>query len=308
MRPRVLRVPVTLVGLALFATLSGGGRAASSADVAMRIEGAPSAARVVATSTTPPVPPAAPSTMVPATTAAPPPSSSAPAPAAPATSAPPVPSDPGDPAPADDAAAPDATTTTAPPAPAPTTTSPPVDALPAAGRNGPGHFSGRILRDGRPLPGVTVKVVNIATPGWPRPAVLDSLGGHDGVDVFVTTTDAAGDWSVRGLDATKQFMLKVFPPSLCDAFAEIAPEYTTAEAGYIDVQGNPFPSTRSAPGAGPYQRWSSGRFLFDMPVHVFPTVPGALEGGRGYSDLNIRFWTRHGTFATSAGPVTGCTV
>ena len=119
--------------------------------------------------------------------------------------------------------------------------------LGAAGQNGPGHFSGRILRDGQALSNVTVKVVNIHTPGWPRMDVLDTLGGHDGVDVFVTTTDANGNWSVTGLSASKQFMLKVFPPSLCDAYGKIAAGYTTAESGYINSHGDPFMSTRLAP-------------------------------------------------------------
>ena len=218
-----------------------------------------------------------------------------------------------------------AATTTTPPAemaprpadPAPTVpptvpttvpaTVPPTTSVPAAADNAPGHFSGRMFRDGRPLPDVTVKVVNIHTPGWPRLAVLDTLGGHDGIDVFVTTTDARGAWSVTGLPAGKQFMLKVFPPSVCDAYGEIAAAYTTAEAGFIDSTGEPFMSTRLAPGSRTYNVWSSGRFLFDLPVHVYPTVPGALDGGRGYGDLDVRFHTRVGAFATSRGAAPECT-
>lgn len=187
-------------------------------------------------------------------------------------------------------------------------TVPPTTSVPAAADNAPGHFSGRMFRDGRPLPDVTVKVVNIHTPGWPRLAVLDTLGGHDGVDVFVTTTDARGAWSVAGLPAGKQFMLKVFPPSVCDAYGEIAAAYTTGESGFIDSTGEPFMSTRLAPASRTYNLWSSGRFLFDMPVHVYPTVPGALDGGRGYGDLDVRFHTRVGAFATSRGAAPECTL
>lgn len=290
----------------VLATSSGAERATSSVHVVSPGEVDLAAARTVATGTS--APPTTASTTAP-TTAVP---TTAPTITAVSTTTVRTTITSGVPAPADESvrasdepgdAWPASPTSTVP---VTTTTAAPRGDLPAAGRNGPGHFSGRILRDGRPLPGVTVKVVNVATPGWPRTAVLDSLGGHDGIDVFVTTTDASGDWSVTGLAPTKQFMLKVFPPSICDAFAEIAPAYVTAEAGFIDVHGNPFLSTRSAPGAGPYQRWSSGRYLFDMPVHVYPTVAGALEGARGYSDLNIRFSTRPDGFATSAGPVTGC--
>lgn len=287
----------------VLAASSGAERAASAVHVVSPGEADLGAARTFATATTAP-----PTTTVPATapTITPPPTTAV------STTTVRTTTTSGVPAPAGEAvrvtdesedASPASTTSTVP---VTTTTGAPRADLPAAGRNGPGHFSGRILRDGRPLAGVTVKVVNVATPGWPRTAVLDSLGGHDGIDVFVTTTDASGDWSVTGLAPDEQFMLKVFPPSICDAFAEIAPAYVTAEAGFIDVHGNPFMSTRAAPGAGPYQRWSSGRYLFDMPVHVYPTVAGALEGARGYSDLNIRFSTRPDGFATSAGPVTGC--
>lgn len=207
------------------------------------------------------------------------------------------------------------TTATAPTVPAveaPTSTVPaptvvPPTTAPAPLENPPGHFSGQMLRDGRPLPDVTVKVVNIHTPGWPRREVLDTLGGHDGVDVFVTTTDANGAWSVSGLPAGKQFMLKVFPPSRCDAYAEIAAGYTTIESGFIDVTGEPFMSTRLAPGARTYNVGSSGRFLFDMPVHVYPAAAGALDGGRGYRDLDVRFHTRVSVFATSLGESSGCT-
>ncbi len=188
---------------------------------------------------------------------------------------------------------------------APTTTT--TTSLPAAGQNGPGHFSGRILRDGQALSNVTVKVVNIHTPGWPRMDVLDTLGGHDGVDVFVTTTDVNGNWSVTGLSASKQFMLKVFPPSLCDAYGEIAAGYTTAESGYINSHGDPFMSTRLAPGPDTYNVWSMGRYLFDMPVHVYPGVGGALNGNRGYGDLDIAFFTRPGSINTSRGGQSGCT-
>jgi hypothetical protein len=197
----------------------------------------------------------------------------------------------------------------APPvAPPPSTTAAgPATPRPAPeAQNEPGHFSGRISRDGAPLPGVTVKVVNVETPGWPRGEVLDTLGGHDGIDVFVTTTDGTGSWSVRGVAATKQFMLKVFPPSLCDAFAEIAAKYTTAEAGFINSHWQPFMSTRAAPASDSYFVWSSNRYLFDMPVHIHPTVPGALEGAKGYNDLDIRFFTRGDTFSTIRGTRSGC--
>jgi PKD repeat protein len=44
-----------------------------------------------------------------------------------------------------------------------------------------------------------------------------------------------------------------------------------------------------------------------MPVHIQPIYAGALNGSQGYSDLNIRFYTRTGTFQTMNGPVSGCT-
>lgn len=181
--------------------------------------------------------------------------------------------------------------------------------LPEAGLNSAGHFSGRILRDGAPLEGVTVKAVNIYCPGWPRIPVLDTLGGADGTDVMITTTDANGDWSITGLSTSKQYMLKIFPPSLCDAFGEIPNSaYITAEAGYINTNGDPFMSTRAAPGSDTYATYvSNGQYLFDMPVHVYPTVGGALNGNQGYSDLNVLFYTREGSFPTQNGTQSGCT-
>lgn len=178
--------------------------------------------------------------------------------------------------------------------------------LPEAGLNGAGHFSGRILFDGNPYANVTVKVVDAYHPNWPVGDVLDTLGGHDGQYVWVTNTDADGFWSVTGLNVGRSYMLKVFPPDRCAAFGEIAAGYVTAETGYINPDGDNFQSTRSAPSGQTYHVYSHGRFLFDMPVHVHPTVSGALNGNQGYSDLNIEFFTRTGSFPTSAGTQSGC--
>jgi len=180
--------------------------------------------------------------------------------------------------------------------------------LPEPGLNSAGHFSGRILRDGQPLEGVVVKAVNILCSGWPRIPVLDTLGGADGTEVMIDTTDVNGDWSITGLDSGKDYMLKIFPPSLCDAYGEMSnPVYITSEAGYVNDSGNPFMSTRAAPGSDTYAVYGAGRYLFDMPVHVFPAVGGALDGASGYSDLNVLFYTREGSFPTSNGTHSGCT-
>lgn len=191
--------------------------------------------------------------------------------------------------------------------------------MPQAGLNGPGHFSGRILRDGQPLANCLVKVVDAFHPNWnwdPGGSINDVLNGpgaSPGYEQYVkfTTTDAQGFWSVSGLDQSREYMLKVFPAGsdkLCIALAEIDAKYITAESGYIEGPPNygNFMSTRAVPAGNTYSLWYDGRYLFDMPVHIQPTVAGSLKGWLGYSDLNINFYTRTDSFNTTGGPVSGC--
>lgn len=162
------------------------------------------------------------------------------------------------------------------------------------------------------MQGCVVKVVNARHPNWTWDGAinvtLNTLEGHDGVYVFVTSTNAQGQWSVSGIPAG-EYMLKIFPTAAdptCVGFGEIPNgAYITAEAGYISSDSYNFMSTRAAPAADTYHVYGSGRFLFDMPVHVHPTVGGALNGSSNYSDLNVNFYTRN-NFSTSNGFKTTC--
>ena len=182
--------------------------------------------------------------------------------------------------------------------------------LPPAGLNGPGHFSGKMLIDGAPLGDCVVKVVNAYHTGWVQIDVLDTDdgAGNDPNQVKVTRTNANGEWSVTGLDQSLQYMLKIFPPSRCHALAEVPPAYLTGETGYIDSGGGNFMSTPASPSGNTYNVFSNGKFLFDMPCHVFPVAGGTLDGSQGYSDLNVEFFTRTGSFSTTIGTQSGCTV
>lgn len=182
--------------------------------------------------------------------------------------------------------------------------------LPVAGLNGPGHFSGKILIDGAPLPDCVVKVVNAYHSSWPQIDVLDTDdgAGNDPDQVKVTRTNANGEWSVTGLNQGYEYMLKVFPPSRCHANAEVPPAYLTGETGYIDSGGGNFMSTPASPSGSTYNVFSNGKFLFDMPCHVFPVAGGTLPGSEGFSDLNIEFFTRTGSFPTTIGTQSGCSV
>jgi hypothetical protein len=193
----------------------------------------------------------------------------------------------------------------APPPVAPPPIAPPPQPPPYSGS---GNFGGTITRDGAPLVGVTVKVLNTAPPGWPNSSVLDSNGGCGGLgapNCYLTSTDGAGNWGVT-TDANTRYMLKIFPPSLCDALADTPAQYTTGDSGYINSSGNPFHSTADAPAGDVYNIYGS-RYLLDMPVHVYPSAQFAgssLDGNMHYSDLNVAFSTRHGSFSTSGGTQT----
>lgn len=186
---------------------------------------------------------------------------------------------------------------------------------PGPGLNPAGVFGGRISLDDTPMQGCVVKVVNAYHPTWPAPVevVLNSLGGADGSDVFVTQTDADGYWQISGLPQNKQYMLKIFPTGpdpTCIGHAEVTnAAYIGSEAGFINSGGSNFWSTPSSPSYGQtYYIYNHGRYLFDLPTHVYPTGGDpTLSGSQGYSDLNVKFFTRTDSFSTSAGTKSGCT-
>jgi hypothetical protein len=178
-------------------------------------------------------------------------------------------------------------------------TSPPTTAQ-------PGVFRGRITLDGVASADVLVKVVNINHPNWNYDNIIAVLSGPDcgstgAPHCYVTTTDANGNWEAT-VSTSIEYMLKVFHPSSCAANAVTAPKYTTSDSGFLDTNGTPFHSTPSQQGSNAYNRYNGTRYMYDMPVHVFPAVAGALQGSLGYNDLDIAYSTRYGTFQTSSGP------
>ncbi len=169
-----------------------------------------------------------------------------------------------------------------------------------------GNFAGKMTMDGVGYGGVIVKAFNIWTPGWP--ADYMGLNGNDcgtffPPDCYTTTTDAQGNWSAS-VTSGYQYMLKIYPPSLCAANAISNPAYTTNDSGYISSDFFPFLSPPSSPSGLTYLIMGNGRFLYDLPIHIHPDAayaPYALNGSQTYTDLNVDFFTRSGGFSTTNG-------